>query len=1029
MYTELKNILILDKNFNKIGVLSNQGANPQAPYYDDLYIQELDTGADIYQFSTPSTSYTRSILVVGNHITFDFNNRQEMFTISSIELTHRGGYNTIDVYAEGIGFELLEIYMKKPEDTEEDKDEEEGGNDSDGDGDDNLDDEYADPDDVVIDENGNIIYIPDKKTSDYANPDNVVIDENGNISYQPNKNKNDYNKDKEEKKYKLSYPNYLKLLVGKTGWSCQCQPGLENNIEEISIAYDTNIYAMLQDSMQLYKGVELEFVYEYNGGNAKKIVKAYNNGGRGSFIGKRFEYGVNVAGITKNEEVINVEDDTVLFVDGFKDIGLEVTYEVDFALRSLEIPDMNIGDTHYVIDPEFNPSQFKARIGKIEISFSDRNKNKIYLANNKKIAGSTPSGLENLDNALGDHDHDRLVYDEKIMNFIASIEPNESWPNLKNTVKRELVFDTGAIMVNALEDIEPDLYPGIHNSFLQFRTVAKKYEDEGTEHIYNIAHSGSSFMPDIDDFYSLGGITLNQITEEYEPKRWKEVNAIDVSGHEGRFLYFLKTNGYFECWEKAYLNYTLSRTNYKTITKGEKSLIKSNDTDLLDFILNEIKIYACENDYDLYTNDYFRGNDWYDAELYCGLPGHKIFAKIDWQEDPDISVRPETRMSTYFKDYAYNPNSLLCALIGAFQQHVTSGGGGGTVVDPSNPDSPIDISKYATIVYVNGKIADLKDYIDDEIANLELNNGGGDNPGGGFPSNIFEVINGKLHIKLPINFEGSANFINCGLTSGRADLSGVDKLDALTIYCANINPREDNNSNTVTIQGNLQVEGTITSTGGTITGNDVGMYLREHEGSTYIVSPHSIVPEDSTQNLGAPDVLGMWDNIYAYRLDVEVIDAIQEMDVEGELVANKIICSNWDQSCDESLKENIRYLDSEVQLMSNDDLLEKSDLYDFIVNQVNICEFNYIDDTRNKIGFIANDYEGTKVGDKIVNTQEFKTKDRRGNVLETNEYLTYDVTNLLFATIGALQEEVRIRDEEINNLKSRLDAIEQILGL
>jgi hypothetical protein len=117
---------------------------------------------------------------------------------------------------------------------------------------------------------------------------------------------------------------------------------------------------------------------------------------------------------------------------------------------------------------------------------------------------------------------------------------------------------------------------------------------------------------------------------------------------------------------------------------------------------------------------------------------------------------------------------------------------------------------------------------------------------------------------------------------------------------------------------------------------------------------------------------------------------------------------------DKSLKENIRYIDIPT---NNKDLLEKADLYDFIINQLNICEYNYIDNSTEQIGLIANDYEGTKVGDKIV------TRDKEKNLL------SYNINNLLFATIGALQEEVRVRDEEINSLKSRLEAIEAKLGL
>ena len=36
---------------------------------------------------------------------------------------------------------------------------------------------------------------------------------------------------------------------------------------------------------------------------------------------------------------------------------------------------------------------------------------------------------------------------------------------------------------------------------------------------------------------------------------------------------------------------------------------------------------------------------------------------------------------------------------------------------------------------------------------------------------------------------------------------------------------------------------------------------------------------------------------------------------------------------------------------------------------------------------------------------------------------------MLFTTIAALQEEIRIREEENNKLKDRLDNIEKILGI
>ena len=58
---------------------------------------------------------------------------------------------------------------------------------------------------------------------------------------------------------------------------------------------------------------------------------------------------------------------------------------------------------------------------------------------------------------------------------------------------------------------------------------------------------------------------------------------------------------------------------------------------------------------------------------------------------------------------------------------------------------------------------------------------------------------------------------------------------------------------------------------------------------------------------------------------------------------------------------------------------------------------------------------GDKVGDKIVSEHE--------------GYLTYNLNNIVFATIGALQEEIRLRDSQINELQNKLDKIINHLNL
>ena len=1069
MYSEPKNIMVLDKNFNNIGVLSNQGANPQAPYYDDLYIQELDTGADIYQFSAPSTAYTRSILVIGNHIAFEFNNRQEMFTISSIELEHRNGYNTIGVYAEGIGFELLEIYIRKQKTTESDSGSS-GGNDSDNDGDDNFDDEYADPDNVMIDENGNIIYIPDKEASNYANPDNVIIDEDGNISYQPNKDKNSYNKNKDsELKFKLSYPDFLKLVLKKTDWSYECQPGLEKNIVETSIKYDTNIYALLQESMQTYKGVELEFVYEYYG-NPKKVVRAYNNGGRGSFIGKRFEYGSNVAGIVKNEEIINVEDDTILFVDGFEDIGIEVNYEVDFALKSLDITDMNIGDTHYVLDRDFNPSQFKARIGKIEISFSDRTKNKIYLANSKKIKGNTPEEFENLDPIIDDpgiedpedpndpilmtdalfkaprmHSYEFLLYTNRTFGKFSVSERMNDYTNITDGMSiREDVPKTEELynfIVNEAKvyDCSPvalDNIRGVIDSNYCLRLFPQNYcKNENCSSMSLAASRVFSTMinreTDLPDFHD---ISKNDHYDEH----MLDVGSLTCALVSAMQHHVKKDHGGdggdFENLKVSKWITVGTETSPQGDAVGIKLLCSGRETKITPGGITAMDIDANSVDSKQMTV-----SDTLDAKrIRVYGDGLHIFSSITFAD-----------------------GSVLTSAKGL--------GGGSNPDNPDDPSTPGDSSSYATkdfvYGYVDGQIADAKGYMEnfcldnhnslsltvsnnkkdlqDQIDDLQdqiddISSGGSDVGGDlGIPDGVIvysteEEAEGFDPPFLCLN-NANVKVENSLLVDGMVYAPSIwtDDFYTDTVKCDRITKGAQGANYPLEFDCDVIFNGNVSGINGS-GGTDVGLYLNQNN----IMVPHSLMPTNENCNIGRPDGGATWDSVYCNHIKADSISSLVDLSVD-DLYVTRINGASYTAGSDISLKENVRYIDPtrNIQLLNgdetnnNEDLLEKADLYDFIVNQVSLCEFNYIGDATNKIGFIANEYEGTKVGDKIVFSQEFKTKDIEGNVIETTEHLTYDITNLLFATIGALQEEVRVRDEEINSLKSRLEAIEAKLGL
>ena len=1023
----MNNIYVLNKNYKKIGTLSNQGANPQAPYFNDLYVQELDTGADTYQFSTMSTPYTQDLLEIGNHIMFAYKNRNELFTITSIEYSHNEGYKTIGVYAEGIGFELLEVFMERPDTSNS------GGNDVDGDGDDNTDGEYADVDHFYIDETGVIIW---DKNGNKPSEDDITIDGDGNIIYRPSK----HNKKNDSLEFKnISYPRFLSILLKNSGWSYVCQPGLESIKHDISVRYDTNIYAILQDSMQSYRGVELEFVHEYNGGRVQKVIKAYKDGGRGSFVGKRFEYGKNVRGITKTQEVTDSEDDTILYIDN---VGINVQYDVDFALKSAEVPEIEIGDTHYVIDKDFYPPMtIKARIGKIEISFSDPTVNKIYLANNKRISGSAIEeefGADDVSDMLDDYDFgDDGGYED--------FTPNHYHDSLRSKKYTEIEDSPGAYEVG-------------------WSNWCVKLED-------NVLRGNVS------DTYHLGDSTF--------PWDFAFTNVIKNKDSVTSPRYF----GY-----NYHVRY--DRTDMEDV----KKITDSGDVtkqDLLNFIINDLNIYeygvtevneVVNKDVDdptaYFDKKYFGilSEDVYSSSGNISRVGNRVQAPVvtdDTNNDGDQNANDE---GTY---HAYNIPALLSCLIGAFQYHVSggeptgptnkdqnddgydgdggkpgSGGDSGSDGDPDNPGS----GNY-------GKIT---------CSELEVS--GADGSAG--IANVFGELYVTEKIKCELTIEANtvdANTVKASLFDGyqsdlniltvgeylqlpdgtkiygKGDLGGDGESTPNTgsypnIFDPDASPREDiyvgyvdcagfnaieghigalsttqifgwNNStsDTIEIYGDVEVIGNITAkniSGGSASDNTFDTITVTKikgpdpgEGQYNVVEFEDAIRVGHIWSTNDSGIIDMQDKLVLHN----GFSMYENLEVEADVeVLGVVRASDFIKWSDRSLKENIRYIDAPT---NNEGLLEKADLYDFIVNQLNICEYNYIDNPAEQIGLIANDYEGTKVGDKIVTRDEEKG------------LLSYNVNNLLFATIGALQEEVRIKDEKIASLEDRLARIEAMLGI
>ena len=132
-------------------------------------------------------------------------------------------------------------------------------------------------------------------------------------------------------------------------------------------------------------------------------------------------------------------------------------------------------------------------------------------------------------------------------------------------------------------------------------------------------------------------------------------------------------------------------------------------------------------------------------------------------------------------------------------------------------------------------------------------------------------------------------------------------------------------------------------------------------------------------------------------------------------------------SSDRNLKENISYLNDKKR---RDDL-SVTDFHKFIRDDLKIATYNYKLNTlemneeeerqaremnTEQIGFIAQDIVNTKVGSRMI------TEDSEG-------VLGYETGNYTTIIAGALQEEIKLRDAQIDELKQENELLKQEIAL
>lgn len=360
----VNSIYILNKDKRIVDTLSNNGDSPMSPFFDDKYVQHLATGAETFEFTTFSNNRTSKYCEAGSYVAFKIDGKVKLFQIVETNEEHYDGQIVKTCYCEVAGLELINNVVRAME-------------------------------------------MP-----------------------------------------AVNVEQFFNTVLRDTPWSLGLvEYGINNITQTINISKPTNVYTAIQDNLQKF-GVEIEFRVEMAGprvvGQKIDVVRK-----RGRETRKRFEYGKNVSGVSKQIDISNLCTAMVGIGKGgidFKSVEwlsdkpapkplnqdfivnpvayeqwnrqgeqllgvyentevesphelLELTWK---ALLEASVPkftydiatemiqgdeeEVNIGDTVYVIDNDYEPAlHLSARVGQLEISFTDHTKNQCVLTNFKDV--------------------------------------------------------------------------------------------------------------------------------------------------------------------------------------------------------------------------------------------------------------------------------------------------------------------------------------------------------------------------------------------------------------------------------------------------------------------------------------------------------------------------------------------------------------------------------------------------------------------------------------------------------------------
>lgn len=360
----INSIFILDKSKTVVDVLSNNGDFPQSPFFDDKYVQDLATGAETFEFTTVSNDRTSKYAVAGNYVAFKFKNKIKVFQIMQTKEEHEKALYK-SCYCEIAGLELINNVIRERE-------------------------------------------IPSANVR-----------------------------------------QFFEIALADTDWSLGIVDAAIVLSSNIKIERATNVYSLIQNNLSTFD-IEIEYRFEMTNNKVSGMyIDVYKN--RGIDSGFRFEYGQNVSGVSKQVDmselftamigvgkdnidfksvqwgadkpaikplnqdfIVDVEAHKIWNNNGSYLMGIyqsqtdsphelltltwnelqkkkqpKITYDIEVNMLQGHSDEINIGDTVKVIDNDYIPAlHLTARIGVLEISFTDHRQNRCILTNFKEAKSS-----------------------------------------------------------------------------------------------------------------------------------------------------------------------------------------------------------------------------------------------------------------------------------------------------------------------------------------------------------------------------------------------------------------------------------------------------------------------------------------------------------------------------------------------------------------------------------------------------------------------------------------------------------------